>query len=127
MTSRDTNEYFMPSVPLAMPSDMVMVLKITPLPPAAFAPFSASSASLLMCMLQGVTLAQVEAMPICGFLKSSSVKPTARNMARAGAASTPSTTREEYLRMLSVISVISKILEVVIASIQACRAGSTGC
>ncbi|MNE93707.1 hypothetical protein D3C80_1915910 [compost metagenome] len=54
-----------------------------------------------MCMLQGVTMAQVEAMPICGFLKSSSVKPTARSMARAGAASTPSMTWEEYLRRSS--------------------------
>ncbi|MNC73229.1 hypothetical protein D3C75_1243920 [compost metagenome] len=84
-----------------MPSEMVMVLKITPLAPAAFAPFSASIASLSMCMLQGVTMAQVEAMPICGFLKSSSVKPTARSMARAGAASTPSITSEEYLRRSS--------------------------
>ncbi|MNC22993.1 hypothetical protein D3C75_710020 [compost metagenome] len=92
ITSRDTSEYFMPSVPLAMPSEMVMVLKITPLAPAAFAPFSASSASLSMCMLQGVTMAQVEAMPTCGLVKSASVKPTARSMARAGAASTPSIT-----------------------------------
>jgi hypothetical protein len=29
---------------------MVMVLKITPLPPAELTPFSASSASLLMCI-----------------------------------------------------------------------------
>src|SRR5690554_5870067 len=28
ITSRDTSEYFIPSVPLAMPSEMVMVLKI---------------------------------------------------------------------------------------------------
>ena len=76
MTSRDTSEYFMPSVPIEMPSEMVMVLKMIALPPAAFAPFSASSASLSMCMLQGVTLLQVEAMPICGFLKSSGLKPT---------------------------------------------------
>jgi len=66
----------------------------------------------------GVTLAQVEAMPICGFLKSASVKPTARSMARAGAASMPSTTREEYLRMLSVMSVISKPLVWLMASSQ---------
>jgi len=92
ITSRDTSEYFMPSVPLAMPSEMVMVLKITPLAPAAFAPFSASIASLSMCMLQGVTIAHVDAMPIWGLWKSSSVKPTARSMARAGAASTPSIT-----------------------------------
>ena len=31
MTSRETSEYFIPSVPMEMPSEMVMVLKITPL------------------------------------------------------------------------------------------------
>ncbi len=34
ITSRETSEYFMPSVPIEMPSEMVMVLKITALPPA---------------------------------------------------------------------------------------------
>ena len=28
MTSRETSEYFMPSVPIEMPSEMVMVLKM---------------------------------------------------------------------------------------------------
>jgi hypothetical protein len=60
-------------------------------------------------MLQGVTMAQVEAMPTCGFLKSASVKPTARSMARPGAASMPSTTWEEYLRRLS-LSLMGKHL-----------------
>ncbi len=76
MTSRETSEYFMPSLPIEMPSEMVMVLKTMALPPAAFAPFSDSSASLSMCMLHGVTLPQVEAMPMSGFLKSSGLKPT---------------------------------------------------
>ena len=103
MTSRETSEYFMPSLPIEMPSEMVMVLKTMALPPQnsasalerktastphpgplpdrggegeAFAPFSASSASLSMCMLHGVTLLQVDAMPMMGFLKSTSVKPT---------------------------------------------------
>ncbi len=67
MTSRETSEYFMPSVPIEMPSEMVMVLKMIALPPASFAPFSASSASLSMCMLHGVTMLQVEAMPMMGF------------------------------------------------------------
>ena len=95
MASRETSEYFMPSLPIEMPSEMVMVLKTMALPPPksagnsrnagttstphpgplpdrggegeAFAPFSASSASLSMCMLHGVTLLQVEAMPMMGF------------------------------------------------------------
>src|SRR5437868_6428775 len=66
MTSRDTSEYFIPSLPMEMPSEMVMVLKMIDLPPAAFAPFSASSASLSMCALHGVTMLHVEAMPMSG-------------------------------------------------------------
>jgi len=38
ITSRDTSEYFIPSVPIEMPSEMVMVLKTIALPPALFAP-----------------------------------------------------------------------------------------
>ena len=70
MTSRDTSEYFIPSVPMEMPSEIVMVLKMTALPPAALAPPTASRASTSMCMLQGVTMLQVEATPICGLVKS---------------------------------------------------------
>ena len=55
MTSRDTSEYFMPSVPIEMPSDTVMVLKITAFPPAALAPAAAWRASSSMWTLHGVT------------------------------------------------------------------------
>ena len=82
----------MPSVPIEIPSEIVMVLKITAFPIAALTPLAASSANLLMCMLQGVTMLHVEAIPIWGFLKSSGLKPTAYNMARLGARSMPSTT-----------------------------------
>ena len=54
---------------MAMPSETVMVLNTTLFAPAASAPFAASSASVSMCMLQGVVMLQVEAMPICGFKK----------------------------------------------------------
>ena len=87
MTSRETSEYFMPSVPMEMPSEMVMVLKMIALPPAVFAPASACRASWSMCMLHGVTMLQVEAMPTCDFLKSSRLKPTAWSMARLAARS----------------------------------------
>ena len=92
----------MPGEPIEMPSDTVMVLNSTPLPPAASAPAAAARASTSMCMLQGVTLAHVEAMPICGRLKSASLNPTARSMARAGAFFRPSTTCEENWRGLTV-------------------------
>ncbi len=81
-----------------MPSDTVMVLNRTLLPPLASAPAPASRASSAMCMLQGVTLAQVEAIPIWGLEKSASVKPTARSIAREAACFAPSTTRREYSR-----------------------------
>ena len=57
----------MPGVPMDIPSETVMVLKTTLLAPFASTPAAACSASSLMCILQGVTLLQVEAMPICAF------------------------------------------------------------
>jgi hypothetical protein len=44
---------------------------------------------------------QVDAIPTCGFLKSSSSKPTACNIARLGAFAIPSTIIDENLRVLS--------------------------
>ncbi len=85
----------MPGVPIEMPSETVMVLKVTAFAPAASTPAAASRASSSMCMLQGVRLLQVEAMPTCGLLKSASLKPTACSIARAGACLTPSTTSRE--------------------------------
>jgi hypothetical protein len=76
ITSRDTSEYFIPSVPIEMPSDTVMVLKMMALPPAALTPPSASRASWSMCILHGVTMLQVDAMPTMSLEKSSGLKPT---------------------------------------------------
>ena len=67
MTSRETSEYRMPSVPMLMPSETVMVPKMMDLPPAASAPAPASRARPSMCMLQGVSMLQVEAMPTTVF------------------------------------------------------------
>ncbi len=85
----------MPGVPIEMPSDTVIVLNSTLFAPAPSTPAAASRASSPMCMLHGVRFDQVEATPIWGFAKSASAKPTARSMARAGAALSPSTTRLE--------------------------------
>ena len=57
----------MPSVPIEMPSLIVIVLNCMALPPASSTPRAASSARRLMCMLHGVTMPQVEAMPIWDF------------------------------------------------------------
>src|SRR5580693_2993850 len=88
----------MPGVPMLMPSDTVMVPKMMDFPPAASAPAAVARASWSMCMLQGVTMLQVEAMPTMGFAKSASPKPTARSMDRLGARSGPSTTTAEWAR-----------------------------
>src|SRR6187397_2189576 len=96
-----------------MPSDTVMVLNNTPLPPAASAPASASVARSLMWILQGVRLAQVEATPICGFWKSASWNPTARSIARDGDCFAPSTTSREYCRGSTVLLFFAFIVCVV--------------
>ena len=54
----------MPSVPIEIPSEIVIVLNTTALPLAALAPAAASSASLSICILHGVTMLQVDAIPI---------------------------------------------------------------
>ncbi len=94
----------MPLVPMLMPSEMVIVLKLTALPPASLAPLVACTANSSICMLQGVKSLPVEAIPICGFSKSSSSKPTALSMERAGARSLPSTTMDEKGRLQAVLS-----------------------
>ncbi len=88
----------MPGVPFEMPSETVIVLNTTLFAPAASAPAAASRASASMCMLHGVSMLQVDAMPTCGFAKSSSLNPTARSIARAGALGAPSTTTRELSR-----------------------------
>jgi len=85
----------MPGVPIEIPSDTVIVPKIVGLPPAPATPLSAACASLSMCMLHGVSVLQVEAMPTCVRLKSRSSKPTARSIARLGVCLTPSNTTLE--------------------------------
>ena len=88
----------MPGVPIEIPSEIVMVLKITGLPPAAATPSAARRASRSMCRLHGVTWLHVEAMPTCDFRKSAHVNPTACNIARLAARSIPSVTACDHFR-----------------------------
>ena len=78
-----------------MPSETVMVPNTVALPPAPSTPRTAASARRSMCMLQGVSVLQVEAMPICERRKSRSSKPVARSIARLGVCLTPSNTTRE--------------------------------
>ena len=70
MTSRDTSEYFMPSVPIAMPSEMVGVPKTCALAPAAWIAATAASASTCSPELHGVIVLWPLATPIIGLAKS---------------------------------------------------------
>jgi hypothetical protein len=101
ITSRETNEYFMPSVPIEIASLTVMVPKVCGIAPPSRSAASARDASPLSEALQGVRLLWALAIPITGLLKSASPKPTARSMARFGARSMPWVTTR--LRRLSLI------------------------
>ncbi len=54
MTSRETSEYFIPSVPIEMPSLMVMVPKICGIVPAAQRASTARPANTFRPALHGV-------------------------------------------------------------------------
>jgi hypothetical protein len=70
---------------MLIPSLTVMVPNSSATPPLARTPFFALSASRRNEALHGVTSFHDDAIPICGFCQSASVRPTARNIARAAA------------------------------------------
>ena len=73
ITSRLTRLYFMPSVPMAMPSEIVGVPKTCALPPASSMAATATSASFCSPLLHGVMVLWPLATPIMGLPKSPSV------------------------------------------------------
>ena len=90
ITSRETSEYFMPSVPIEIPSATVMVPKTCGITPAARSAAMARSESAPMPALQGVRLLCAFATPTIGFWNAASSKPTARSIERFGARRSPS-------------------------------------
>ena len=90
--SRLTSEKCIPSCPMEMPSDTEIVPNCMGNPPAEKTPSFAAMARRASERLQGVISFQLDAIPICGFGKSSSVIPTARSMPRAAVLSRPSVT-----------------------------------
>ncbi len=89
MTSRLTRDAFMPSCPIAIPSDTAMVPNSIGTAPACLTPSLAALASPFRCRLQGVTSFHDEATATCGSCRSSSLSPTARSIARCGARAGP--------------------------------------
>src|SRR5947208_7273564 len=75
-----------------MPSETEMVPNSSATPPAARTPSFARFANRSSDRLHGVISFHDDAIPICGLSQSSSVRPTARSIARAGARSIPSVT-----------------------------------
>src|SRR4051794_21449850 len=75
-----------------MPSETEMVPNSSATAPAARTPSFARLANRSSDRLHGVISFHDDATPICGLSQSSSVRPTARSMARAGARSIPSVT-----------------------------------
>ncbi|MNL03535.1 hypothetical protein D3C87_1240750 [compost metagenome] len=71
ITSREISEYFMPSVPIDMPSEMVGVPKICGLASDALMASTAASARRCRPALQGVMVEWPLAMPTIGLSKSS--------------------------------------------------------
>ncbi len=71
MTSREISEYFMPSVPIDMPSEMVGVPKICGLASEALMAATAASARRCRPELHGVMVEWPLAMPTIGLSKSS--------------------------------------------------------
>ena len=119
MTSRLTSEAFMPSVPIDMPSLMVMVPNMKGTLLASRSPCFTFCAMRSRCTLQGVTSLARFATATKGFLKSSSCSPTARSIERAGALSGPSTTTWLLCRSIDIVSVAitNSLLLLVVVSI----------
>ena len=78
MTSRLTRDAFIPSWPMAMPSETAMETNSRGVPPAALTPSLTLAASRSRWTLQGVASFQVLATPMKGFRMSSSSRPMAR-------------------------------------------------
>ena len=89
ITSRDTSEYFIPSVPMLMPSVTVITPKVCGMPPAARTAASTRSASGCSPALQGFIVLWPLAMPTIGLSKSPLSKPTARSIERLGERAIP--------------------------------------
>jgi hypothetical protein len=95
MTSRLTSDIFMPSVPIVTASLTEIVLNSIGVPPARRMPCLTDSASRRWLILQGMVSIQVVATPTIGLARSSSVKPIALSIDRAGARSGPSVSAPE--------------------------------
>ncbi len=103
ITSRDTSEYFIASVPMPMPSVTVGKPNTCGIAPAERSAAIARSASGWMPALHGFIVEWPLATPTIGLSKSASPKPTARSIARFGERATPWVMRRERRLLLMVV------------------------
>src|SRR4030042_4607804 len=89
MSSRDPREYFIPSCPMAIPSQIPMVANSRGVPPAILIPSLTAWATRCRWIWPGMTSLAVLATPIRGLSNSSSVYPMALKRERCGARSNP--------------------------------------
>src|SRR5438046_565929 len=90
ITSRETSDARMPSVPIETPSETEIVLNSIGVPPARRMPCFTYRARTRWLMLHGIVSIHVVATPTSGRARSASVKPVPFSIARAAARSTPS-------------------------------------
>jgi hypothetical protein len=90
ITSRETSEQRIPSVPIETPSETEIVLSSIGIPPASRTPRLTCTASSRWLRLHGIDSIHVVATPTSGRDRSSSVNPVPFSIARAGARSGPS-------------------------------------
>ncbi|MCG3159671.1 MAG: hypothetical protein JMDDDDMK_00685 [Acidobacteria bacterium] len=83
------SEAFIPSVPIVTPSLIEMVLNSIGVAPAARMPSLTFAARSRWLKLHGIVSIHICATPIIGLARSSSLKPMALSIERAGARSRP--------------------------------------
>jgi hypothetical protein len=113
ITSRDTSEYFIASVPMPMPSVTVGKPNTCGFAPAASSAAMALSTSGWMPALQGFMVEWPLATPTIGLSKSPSLKPTARSIARLGERAAPAVISLE--RRLAADSLLSAMVRLLVA------------
>src|SRR5215210_2556086 len=90
ITSRETSDARIPSVPIETPSETEIVLNSIGVPPARRMPCFTYRASARWLRLHGIVSIHVVETPTSGRARSASVKPVPFSIARAAARSTPS-------------------------------------
>src|SRR3954447_12764864 len=90
ISSRETSDARIPSLPIDTPSETAIVLNSIGVPPARRMPSFTWRASTRWLRLHGIVSIHDVATPISGRARSASVKPAPLSIARAGARSGPS-------------------------------------